>query len=76
MGTSKLDNDLELGPVLVMVAQGRQRYLRFTRLAVTQNDQPGRRNPFGQYRLTQGEGGKRLQLRVQRGEDGFAGGGH
>jgi hypothetical protein len=66
---ARLDDDLQLGPVLVVVAQGRQRHLRLARLAVAQDDQPGRRDPLGQDLVTQGEGGKRLQPRVQRGED-------
>ena len=43
---------------------------------IAQDDQPGRRDPLGQHLVTQGEGGKRLQPRVQRGEDGFADGWH
>lgn len=62
--------------MLVVIAQRRQRHLRLARLAIAQDDQPRRRDPLGQDFITQGEGGKRLQPRVQRGEDGFAGGGH
>ena len=59
-----LDNDLQLGAVL----------------AIAQDDQPRRGDPLGQHLVTQHKGGKRLQPRMQprmqRGEDGFAGGGH
>ena len=73
---ARLDDDLQLGPVLVMVAQGRKRHLRLARIAVSQDDQPGRRDPLGQHLVAQGQGGKRLQPRMQRGEDGLAGRGH
>ena len=71
-----LDDDLQFGAVLIVVAQRRQRHFWFARLAVAQDNQPGRRDPLGQDLVTQGEGGKRLKPRMQRGEDGFAGGGH
>jgi len=61
--------------VLVVVAQGRQRNLRFTRLAVAQDDQSCRWDPLGQDFIAQNEGGKGKQSRVKRSEDGFAGGG-
>lgn len=35
---ASLDDDLQLGAVLVMVTQGRQRHLWFARLAVAQDD--------------------------------------
>jgi hypothetical protein len=70
-----LDDDLQLGPVLVVVAQRRQGHLRFARLAIAQDDQTGSWDSFGQDLIAQGKGGKRLQPRVQRGDDGFAGGG-
>jgi hypothetical protein len=73
---ARLDDDLQFGAVLVMVAQGRQRHLRLARLAIAQDDQTGRRDPLWQHLVTQGEGGKRLKPRMQRGEDGFAGRGH
>ena len=58
--------------MLVVIAQRRQRDLRFARLAVAQNDQSGGRDAFRQNLVTQNRGGKRLQPRMQRGEDGFA----
>jgi hypothetical protein len=73
---ARLNGDLQLDPVLVVVAQRRKRHLRFTRLAVAQDDQPGHRDPLGQNLVTPVDGGKLLQQRVQRGEDGFASGGH
>lgn len=44
--------------------------------AIAQDDQTGRWNPFGQGLITQHKGGKLLQPRVQRVENGFAMGGH
>jgi len=73
---ASLDNDLQLGAVLVVVAKGGQCDLRFARLAIAQDDQPSRRDPLGQHLVTHSEGGKRLEPRLQRCEDGFAGGGH
>ena len=74
--SASLDDDLQLGAVLVVVAQGRQCDLRFARLAIAQDDQPGCRDPLGQNLIAQNKGGKRKQPRMQRGEDCFAGGGH
>ena len=71
-----LDNDLQLGPVLVVIAQGRQRHIWLAWLAIAQDDQAGRRNPLWQHLIAQDKGGKRLQPRVQRGEDSFTKGGH
>ena len=62
--------------MLEVIAERRQRHLRFARLAVAQDDQPGKRNAFRQDFVPQNRGDKRLQPRVQRGEDSFAGGGH
>lgn len=58
---ARLDDDLELGPVLVVVAQGRQGHLRFARLAIAQDDQPGRRDPLWQDIIAQTEVCKGLQ---------------
>jgi len=59
-----------------MIAQGRQRHIRLAGLSVAQDDQPRRRDSLGQNLIAQNKGGKRKQSRLQRGEDGFAGGGH
>ncbi len=69
-----LDYRFDLGAVLVVVAQRRERDLRLARLArlaVAQDQQAGRRDPLGQHLIAQGCGGKRLQPRVQGCEDGF-----
>ena len=41
-------------------------------LAIAQDDQPRRRNALRQHFPAQHRGVKGLQLRMQRGEDGFA----
>ena len=71
-----LDDDLQLGPVLIVKQQRRQDHFWLARLAVTQNDQPRRRDTLGQRLVTQHKGGKRKQPRVKCGKDGFARGGH
>ena len=71
-----LDHYFQFGAVLIVIPQGRQCHFRLARLAVAQDDQSGRRDPFGQDLIPQGDGGKGLQPRMQRGEDGFARGGH
>ena len=42
-----LDDDFQFGPMLVVVAQRRQRDLRFAWLAIAQDDQPGRGDALG-----------------------------
>jgi hypothetical protein len=62
--------------VLVVVGERRQRDLRLARLAVAQDQQPLGRDTLGQHLAAQRGGGQRREPRVQRGEDGFAWGGH
>lgn len=71
-----LHDRLDLGPVLVMVTQGRQRHLRLPRLAVAQDQEASSVYALGQHVTAQGGGGQRREPRLQRGEDGFSGGGH
>ena len=51
---TRLDDDLQLGPVLIVIAQRRQRHFRLARLAIAQDDQPGGRDPLRQDLVTQG----------------------
>lgn len=51
-----------------------QRRQRHFRLAVAQDKQACGGHAFGQHVTAQGGGGQRRKLRVQRGEDGLAGG--
>ncbi len=46
------------------------------RLAVAQDQQASGGDAFGERVATQGGGGQSQEPCVQRGEDGFAGGGH
>ena len=50
--------------------------LRLPRFAVPQDQQPFGRDALGQHLAEERGGGLRLQQSVQRGEDGFAAGGH
>ncbi len=60
----------------VVVAQRRQRDLGLPRFAVAQDQEASSGHTFRQHIAAQGCGGQRRKPRVQRGEDGFAGGGH
>ena len=62
--------------MLEVVAQRRQCDFRLAGLTVAQDDQSDRGNAFWQNLVTQNRGGKRLQPRMQRSEEGFASGGH
>ena len=67
---------LDLGPMLIVVGQRRQRHLGLAWLAVAQEQQALGRDALGQHLAAQGGGGQRREPRMQRGEDGFAGAGH
>ena len=71
-----LHDRLDLRSVLVVVTQRRERDLGLAWLAVAQDQQACGWHAFGQRVTAQGRGGQRRKPRVQRGEDGFAGGGH
>ena len=73
---SGLDDCLDLGAVLVVVAKRRQRHRRLARVAVAQDQQAGGRHALGQDLAAEHRCGLGLQQRVQRLEDGFAGRGH
>jgi len=70
-----LHNRLDLAPVLVVITQGRERDLRLPRLAVAQDQEASGGDALGQDITAQRGGGQRRKPRMQRGEDGFAGGG-
>ena len=71
-----LHDRLDLGPVLVVVAQGRKRDLRIPRLAVAEDQEASGGHALRQHIAAQGRGGQRREPRMQRGEDVFARGGH
>jgi len=73
---SALDHRLDLGAVLVMVSQRRERRLRLPRFTIAQDQKTPGRYTLGQHLAAQDGGGQRREPRVQRGEDGFAGGGN
>lgn len=59
-----LNDNLQFRPVLIVIAQRRQRHLRIAGLTIAQNDQPGRRDTLRQDFVAQDGGGKRLQPRM------------
>jgi hypothetical protein len=67
-----LDHQLDLGTVLVVVSERRERHRGLPRVAIAQDQQPLGRDALGQRLAAEGGGGKRRDPRVQRGEDGFA----
>ena len=69
-----LHDRLDLGAVLVVVAERRQRHRRLARVAVAQDQQAGGRHALGQDLAAEHRSGLGLQEGVQRREDGFAGG--
>ena len=71
-----LHDCLDLGAVLVVVAERREGHRGLARFAVAQDQETGRRHALGQDLAAQDWRGLRLQQGVQRREDGFAGGGH
>lgn len=71
-----LDHSLDLGAVLVVIAERRQRDLGFSRFAVTQDQQAIGGHTLGKDLAAQSRGGQCRELRVQRGEDDFARAGH
>ena len=71
-----LHHRLDLGAVLVVVAERRERHRRLARIAVAQDQEAGGRHALGQDLAAQDRRRLGLQERVQRLQDGFAGGGH
>ena len=71
-----LHDRLDLGPVLVVVAQRRQRHLGLPRFAVAQDHKTRSGHAFGQHVTAQSGCRQCRKPRVQRGEDGLAGSGH
>ena len=71
-----LTDRFDLSSVLVVISERRQRNLRISRLAVTQDQQAVGRHTLGQHVAAQHGGRQRRELREQRGQDGFAGSGH
>ena len=71
-----LDDRLDLGAMLVVVAERRERHRRLARVAVAQDQEAGRRHALGQDLAAENRRGLRLQQGVQGLQDGFAGGGH
>lgn len=66
---------LDLRSVLVVIAQRRKRHLGLPRFAVAQDQEACSWHALWQHVAAQGGSGQRRKPRVQRGEDGFAGGG-
>ena len=71
-----LHHRLDLGAVLVVVAERRERHRRLARVAVAQDQEAGGRHALGQDLAAEDRRGLGLQQGVQRLQDGFAGGGH
>jgi hypothetical protein len=71
-----LHDRLDLGGVLVVVGERRERDLRLPWLAVAQDQQALGRHALGEHVAAQGGRGQRREPRVQCGEDGFTRGGH
>ncbi len=71
-----LNDRLDLGAVPVVIGERRKRRLRLPRFAVAQDQQPLGRHALGQHLAAQDGGRQRREPRMQRGEDGFARGGH
>ena len=71
-----LDDRLDLGAVLVVVAERRERHRRLARVAVAQDQEAGGRHALGQDLAAEHRRGLGLQEGVQRLQDGFAGGWH
>ncbi len=71
-----LHDRLDLGAVLVVVAERRERHRRLARVAVAQDQEAGGRHALGQDLAAEHGRGLGLQQGVQRLQDGFAGGGH
>ena len=71
-----LDHSLNLGAMLIVVAQRRQRHLGLPRLAVTQDQQATGWHALGQHIAAQCGGGQHREPCEQRNEDGFTRSGH
>jgi len=73
---ASLHHRLDVGAVLVVVAERRERHRRLARVAVAQNQHARGRHSLGQDLAAQHRRGLGLQEHVQGVQDGFAGGGH
>jgi len=72
-----LHDHLDLGAVLIVVLQRRQRHLRCAGVGIAQDQQPASGDTHGQDRTAQhGCSMHALQRRKQGLQDGFAGCGH
>lgn len=71
-----LHDRFDLGAVLVVVAQRRERHLRLARFAVPQDQEPGGGHALGQNLAAQGCGRHRQKTCVQRRQRGLACTGH
>jgi len=71
--TATLHDRLDLGAMLIALAQGRRRACG---LAIAQDQEASRRDPLGQDIAAQGVCGQFRKRHVQRGDDGSGGSGH